>query len=197
MEIDTSIKAAKAVVLAATLFGATAANASTTYNLESNNLSQPGVLAQVMLSNNGSGDVDITVTAIAPSLQVAGLGFNLNGNPATISCSSLPANYSCNVGSFTYDGSGKYTDQADPADFSVGNRFSSFSFTLLNSNENDFVTNIPQGNLFATHVYLSNGQTGFAFGGSPVPVPAAVWLFGSGLFGMVAVARRKKASMVS
>ena len=34
-----------------------------------------------------------------------------------------------------------------------------------------------------------------AFGGTPavVPVPAAVWLFGSGLLGLVGVARRKKA----
>ena len=28
---------------------------------------------------------------------------------------------------------------------------------------------------------------------TPVPVPAAVWLFGSGLLGLVGVARRKKA----
>jgi len=28
---------------------------------------------------------------------------------------------------------------------------------------------------------------------NPVPVPAAVWLFGSGLIGLVGVARRKKA----
>ncbi|MGB5395914.1 MAG: VPLPA-CTERM sorting domain-containing protein, partial [Gammaproteobacteria bacterium] len=27
----------------------------------------------------------------------------------------------------------------------------------------------------------------------PVPVPAAVWLFGSGLIGLVAVGRRRKA----
>jgi hypothetical protein len=31
-----------------------------------------------------------------------------------------------------------------------------------------------------------------AFGGTVVPVPAAVWLFGSGLLGLVGVARRKK-----
>jgi len=28
---------------------------------------------------------------------------------------------------------------------------------------------------------------------APVPVPAAVWLFGSGLLGLIGVARRKKA----
>ena len=33
---------------------------------------------------------------------------------------------------------------------------------------------------------LDSGQT------SPVPVPAAVWLFGSGLIGLIGVARRKK-----
>ena len=30
------------------------------------------------------------------------------------------------------------------------------------------------------------------FGGSPVPIPSAVWLFGSGLIGLILVARRKK-----
>ena len=28
---------------------------------------------------------------------------------------------------------------------------------------------------------------------TPVPVPAAVWLFGSGLLGLIGVAKRKKA----
>ena len=40
-------------------------------------------------------------------------------------------------------------------------------------------------------------QTGVGFSGfveqTPVPVPAAVWLFGSGLLGLVGIARRKKA----
>jgi secreted trypsin-like serine protease len=32
------------------------------------------------------------------------------------------------------------------------------------------------------------------FGSSPVPIPASVWLFGSGLLGLVGIARRKKAA---
>ncbi len=196
MKINTPIMAAKSALLAAALFGAAAANANT-YYLESNNLSQSGNLASVTLTDNGS-NVDITVTAIPPSLQIAGFGFNLNGNPAAISCTSLPANYSCNVGSFTYDGSGDYTDQADPANFGNANRYSFFSFTLLGYNEADFIANVPDGNLFATHVYTNiidpntgNPLTGFAFGGTVVPVPAAVWLFGSGLLGLVGMARKR------
>ena len=43
---------------------------------------------------------------------------------------------------------------------------------------------LPQG------VYLTSALGGTF--GAPVPVPAAVWLFGSGLLGLVGIARRKK-----
>jgi len=184
------MKLLTSAMLVASTFGFTSISNASMYYLESNNLSQPGNLASVTLTDNGS-NVDITVAAIDPSLQIAGFGFNLNGDHSDISCSSLPADYSCNVGSFTYDGSGNYSEQADPSDFSTGNRFSSFSFTLLGFNEADFIAN-DKGNLFATHVYLNGPLTGFAFGGTEVPVPAAVWLFGSGLIGLVGLARRKK-----
>jgi hypothetical protein len=39
-----------------------------------------------------------------------------------------------------------------------------------------------------------NTQVGTALGYAPVSVPAAVWLFGSGLLGMIGIARRKKAA---
>ena len=182
---------AKSVLLAATLFSAASANPRT-YYLENNNLSQPGNLASVTLVDNGS-NVDITVTAILPNLQVAGLGFNLNGNPATISCNSLPADYACNVGSFNYSSGGKFTDQADPSNLSVVNRYSSFSFTLPGYHEADFVTN-SDGNLSATHVYLNHNTTGFSYGGQVVPVPAAAWLFGFGLLALAGIAKHRKPS---
>lgn len=57
----------------------------------------------------------------------------------------------------------------------------------------DVITELTNGTLrIGLHVQ------GFGYGGSesfinnPVPVPAAVWLFGSGLLGLVGVARRRR-----
>lgn len=40
----------------------------------------------------------------------------------------------------------------------------------------------------------ASGNAGGFGGSSVIPIPAAVWLFGSGLLGMVGIARRKKAA---
>jgi len=40
----------------------------------------------------------------------------------------------------------------------------------------------------------SHTLPGSGFGQAAVPIPAAVWLFGSGILGLVGIARRKKAS---
>lgn len=55
------------------------------------------------------------------------------------------------------------------------------------------------GGLYSAQSYVSVGATsvvggdGCTSGPSAVPIPAAAWLFGSALFGLVGVARRKKA----
>ena len=68
------------------------------------------------------------------------------------------------------------------------------------------VTNFSPGNAWSFDMYLGRqdyyGSTTLFFnawavhdgdiGASAVPVPAAVWLFGSGLIGLIGVARRKK-----
>ena len=51
------------------------------------------------------------------------------------------------------------------------------------------VSNCPQPNGDPT-LYCAIGEV--AFSTSAVPIPAAVWLFGSGLLGLIGVARRKK-----
>ena len=48
---------------------------------------------------------------------------------------------------------------------------------------------------FSTDFTATGPQAFSAKAGPVVPVPAAVWLFGSGLLGLVAVARRKKSSI--
>ena len=53
----------------------------------------------------------------------------------------------------------------------------------------------PAGTWCGATVTFKNGTTPaqFVIRNSPVPVPAAVWLFGSGLLGLVGMAGRKKA----
>ena len=50
----------------------------------------------------------------------------------------------------------------------------------------------------AYNVFVSGdegtGPHGWAVRAGDVPVPAAVWLFGSGLLGLIGIARRKKAA---
>jgi hypothetical protein len=74
-----------------------------------------------------------------------------------------------------------------------------FGFSL--SQENYPVTRADNGSVMVSTFCDSESSAGLCAGGSfkpyleistsPVPVPAAVWLFGSGLLGLVGVARRK------
>jgi len=57
----------------------------------------------------------------------------------------------------------------------------SIAGSIAGSSSNDFSTDFTAGTVLAK-------------AGPVVPVPAAVWLFGSGLLGLVGVARRKKAA---
>ena len=95
---------------------------------------------------------------------------------------------------------------ADGFDFTATSSVTSNSITLFNDNQ--FVVALtdgidwfeplswfevaPNSNIF--DITFSNGSV-LSIDATPtvVPIPAAVWLFGSGLIGLVGVARRKKA----
>lgn len=69
----------------------------------------------------------------------------------------------------------------------------SFTIATLDSN-GDGVPGIPMTGGPFQGFNASFGGTAVVSSVSAVPVPAAVWLFGSGLLGLVGVARRKKSS---
>jgi hypothetical protein len=62
----------------------------------------------------------------------------------------------------------------------------------------DAMNSFPYGQLFvyqngdSSHPLITANLTSFEFTASSVPVPPAVWLFGSGLIGLTGIARRKK-----
>jgi hypothetical protein len=97
---------------------------------------------------------------------------------------------STDKGALTWYGNGNTT----PAVTFVPTSGSSVSNFYLAS---DAVTNSANPQALAaifnlgTVTFSSNGTLTFA-GGSPVPLPAAVWLFGSGLLGLAGVARRRR-----
>jgi hypothetical protein len=60
-------------------------------------------------------------------------------------------------------------------------------------NFNDAIADLTDGSLrIGIHVQGFTGGGSESFVNTPVPIPAAVWLFGSGLLGLVALARRRK-----
>ena len=59
---------------------------------------------------------------------------------------------------------------------------------------NDVINELGDGRLrIGMHVINFDGGGSESFVNNPVPVPAAIWLFGSGLLGLVGIARRKNA----
>jgi hypothetical protein len=57
---------------------------------------------------------------------------------------------------------------------------------------NSFILGTAVFNADGSLVLAGNATTGGGGGTAPVPLPAAVWLFGSGLLGLVGISRRRK-----
>jgi len=109
-----------------------------------------------------------------------------------------PANGQDGFGRFDLVVSNGGANRQDPLIFSLdvfGDTIANYVDLSANPGNNP---NPPaEGNVFfAAHLAGfadTNGVTSAWFGGSTVvPVPAAVWLFGSGLLGLVGIARRRR-----
>lgn len=156
--------------------------------------------------NGGSGIVDFWVDTV-PGAFTAGtnfgiqsFGFNFTGATAPNAVDFIvpngwnvdvpPPNNQDGFGDFDYIVSNGGNNRQDPLHFSIATDEGLSSFFALSSG------NAGQGNVaFAAHVagFTVSGSsvTSAWFGGStPVPIPAAAWLFGAGLLGLAGVARR-------
>ena len=111
------------------------------------------------------------------SVLVAGTG--------TISFADLGNDMTISVGSMTY---------TDTMDVFGGGDLSLFNgaFDSLNYSTGDGVFDSADIAFFGD-IYLVGAWDANSFSVTAVPVPAAVWLFGSGLIGLAGFARRKKA----
>ncbi|MFV2004643.1 MAG: VPLPA-CTERM sorting domain-containing protein [Gammaproteobacteria bacterium] len=188
------------------------ANAATiSYYLDKSNDLPDGVnYAQVTISDGIGGDIDFVVDVITSAFSVSsGANFGMQAfsfnydNSLTVSATNIididPLSWTISQDANAGGGFGKF-------DFALSGNGSSRTEQLLftisgvtGDTINDYAVasglKPTSGEFFAAHIAgfdTTNGVTSAQFAGSTVvPVPAAVWLFGSGLIGLAGFARRR------
>jgi len=192
--------------MAAILLPGFAGANSVTFGLNENNLDVTGTLATVTLTDLAGGGVEFIVDPVSPAVQLGGFVFNVDTG-VTITSVNLTyptANWSysgqTSNGYQGYDGFGKFDAEVAPNTASEDYRTDNITFTVNGVSDLwKLVDPSTNGSLFAVHVYLdtngdgqaNDGVTGFAGGGTVLPIPAAAVLFGSALLGVVGVGYRR------
>jgi hypothetical protein len=182
--------------------------ASTYFLDQSNTLADGTKYAQVDVVEH-NGNLDFTVNALTPTnWKFSDFYFNLGGNVGTVSLTQVPG----------WNISTKPKIISEFGLFSNGEKgngdslLSSFNFTV-DSTVNLTLANLVANNdgwIFAAHSQCQKDCSGIMINNklvtshqiagpdeytakvSPVPLPGAVWLFGSALFGFISLSNRRK-----
>jgi hypothetical protein len=197
--------------LALAFFATQASASSISFFLDQSNDLPDGVnYAQVTISDGLAGDIDFSVEVISSAFSVSGsnfgmqaFAFNYNtlltvgpGNISNINPASWLITQNQNAGGgfgfFEFQLSGTGATRTSLLEFSI----TGITGDTVNDYAIGSTLNPSSGQFFAAHIAgfdTTNGVTSAQFAGSTpaVPVPAAVWLFGSGLLGLIGVARRR------
>jgi hypothetical protein len=195
-------------VSALILAAAPARAASVSFFLDqSNKLPDDVNYLSVSLMDNDTGGVNILVKTLDPLNSIAGdrfgiqkFGFGLS-NGVFEEITDLPDGWQVKhnkrmdgLGRFDFQLQGKGWARTDELSFkvsgvSLGNFDALFTAHMAGfewCNIGDERRSLCSGKDCLTSAYFAGSMST-----TPVPIPAAVWLFGSGLIGLVAVARRK------
>ena len=185
------------------VFAGQQAYANTYFLNQSNELADGVNYAQVDVLVN-AGNLDFIVTALEPTnWKFSNFYFNLGGSTGAITLTGLPSGWNAdtdqNVSEF-----GVFSDGARGTGRSLQ---SVFSFTADGTNTLSFANLLANddGWIFAAHVQCQNkrnnpcsavgDETSHHIAGpeiSPIPIPGAIWLFGTALMGFISMNSRRK-----
>ena len=187
-------------VLALGIVAAPAQAASVSYFLDQSNDLPDGTNYLAVFLTEGFSAIDFNVSTLEPLNNIAGsnfgiqdFGFNTTyaGTITAGDFSNLPDGWSVSI---AQDGFGKFEFAVSDGGNSRTDQLS-FSINVAGNTINDYYQYAAHVAGFTTQSCTSGPCTSAWFGvGTPVPVPAAAWLFGSGLLGLIGVARRQRAA---
>ena len=180
------------------LFAGQQAYANTYFLNQSNTHADSVNYAQVDVLET-AGNLNFTVTALEPkNWKFSNFYFNLGGSTGAITLTGLPSGWRAatnqNVSEF-----GKFSDGLRKG--AKGSRFTADGTNTL-SFANLLANN--KGWIFAAHVQCQgknnscsavDGKTSHHIAGpdiSPIPIPGAIWLFGTALIGFISMSSRRK-----
>jgi PEP-CTERM motif len=174
---------------------------TTTLDLSNNNNFNNPPFATVTIDELLSGDIQFTIDLVGADTSGQNIelfGFNIFGDTSlTAENIILPANWSAAIepspntmavfGAFDIAVKMTGSQGFDPLTFTIsttGDSIATYATSVSTGGQPN------AGSLFAAKI-SSTGPGAFIGGGSPVPLPATVWLFGSGILGLFVYARRE------